>query len=88
MLAEADVVDTEAVGQHRLGDHLADRLGMVAGGAVDRRVTEGVEAERGSGAGAEDVEALVAGHAPILPYRNDSTPSSIGPRRSVRASWR
>ena len=57
VLAEAEVVDPHPVGQHPLGDHLADHLGAVAGAAVrvERDVTEGVEAEGGAGAGAEGV---------------------------------
>jgi hypothetical protein len=54
VLAEADVVDPYPVGEDCLGDDLADRLRVVAGRTVERRVAEGVETQRGVLAGAED----------------------------------
>ena len=66
VLAEADVVHPDPVGQHRLRDHLAQRLGVVAGRAVERGVAERVEAERDLLAGAEDGVVEVRHVAPSL----------------------
>jgi hypothetical protein len=60
VLAEADVVHPDPVGEDRLGDDLAERLRVVARRTVEGRVAEGVEPQRRVLAGAEHREVEVS----------------------------
>jgi hypothetical protein len=75
VLAEADVVHADPVGQHGLLDHLAEHLGRVDGGSavLERDVAEGVETERGPRTGTEAGEV----------HAREPRPARWGPPRTT-----